>query len=100
MELSCSDGFRVVELLQARGWAGFRVSNSQQVVLVTHCTADGQLPHLAEALGVMPKPDMVVCCFPAIAKERHPELPIYGDWHGESRIEGFLTFVEVGPLEH
>ena len=96
LTLQCPDGFHCMEAFEDRGWVGFL--SKGRVILLTHGEQDGSLPHLAEALAVMPRPDLVVCCYPHQVRHQHQELLVLGSWKGMTKVDWFMSFVEVSPL--
>lgn len=81
---------------RANGFGTFVDLITGQRVLMTHGRADGVLGCLkGEQAVALPKPDLVVCCFPARVAARYSHLSILGDWDTPTC---FVTDEEMGVL--
>jgi len=66
---------------RANGFGTFVDQYTGQQVLMTHGREDGVLGCLKGSLAsALPKPDLVVCCFPTRVAARYSHLSIWGDW--------------------
>lgn len=58
-----------------------------QIIVFVHVSITGKLsedPRFIRSLV----PDVVICCYPRLAKRLYPGLPIAGNWRGKTRVYG------------
>ncbi len=74
-------------LVPIRGWN----------ILVTHGSPSGMIHAIDSEGGYTSFPSrlLVVCCHPAAAKRRHPELRVIGTWEGESWAS--VEYIDTRP---
>jgi len=81
--------------LRDYGFGDFVDQNTGERVLVTHSSSEGTLTCLrGEKAATLPRPDLVVCCYPARVAARYP-LRVWGDWDTPTHlhVEGGLPSV-------
>ena len=90
-----SEGFNVdtaMAFYDTNSYAAF--STTQGVIVVVECDDMGRIAHYSRVWQY--QPTVVICCYPAMAKQRNPSLPIYGSWSGQTVFydKGGFLYVE------
>lgn len=63
------------------------------LLMITHASEDGKFKH-----GILPahlRADIIICCYPGLAKKRYPQLAFVGDWEmpTKARVIGDCLYV-------
>ncbi len=82
--------------LSRKGYSLFVDELTHDTVLVTHANENGVLSSALQ--GDIPRPDLIICCYPARAAKRYPHLRFAGDWDSKTRPvltkDGFFIYSE------
>jgi hypothetical protein len=80
-----------------QGWARFKEDETGVMVLVIQAESDGRCPKMVEALAAGFWPELVICCYPASAQAKYPDLVFLGAeiWDGAVVVDWFPNCCRV-----
>jgi hypothetical protein len=88
IQMPKGDGLRVKSDYDLFGFAQFRAVDGR-LVHIAHAYRDGELEVLPSD-----EADVIVCCHPTIVAKRY-NLPVVGDWEGETKVEFYDSAIRV-----